>query len=153
MELELKELIKNDFNASMKSGDNITRDTLRLLNSDIKNKEIELRKKLNEDEIISVIKNSAKKRKDSIEQFTKGGRADLVSKEKEELAVLEKYMPEQMSKKEVSALVEETIKELGASNVSDFGKVMKEVMQKANGAADGKMVSGIVKKELGKIGE
>lgn len=151
--MELKELIKNDLNASVKSGDKITRDVLRLLNSDIKNKEIELRKKLNEDEIINVIKSSAKKRRDSIEQFAKGGRADLVSKEKEELAVLEKYMPEQMSKKEVSALVEETIKELGASNVSDFGKVMKEVMQKAKGMADGKMVSGIAREELMKVGE
>lgn len=153
MELELKELIKNDFNASMKSGDNITRDTLRLLNSDIKNKEIELRKKLNEDEIVSVIKSSIKKRRDSIEQFTKGGREDLVSQEEKELEILKKYMPEQMGEEEIKAIVQDVIKKSKSIGASDFGKVMKEVMQRAKGTADGKMASEIVREELRKVGE
>lgn len=146
--MELKELIKNDLNASLKSGDKITRDVLRLLNSDIKNKEIELRKDLNDNEVISVMKNSAKKRKDSIEQFTKGGREDLVSREEKELEVLKKYMPEQIGEKEIKAIVQDVIKKSEATGASDFGKVMKEVMQRAKGTADGKMVSGIVKEEL-----
>lgn len=151
MELELKKLIKNDLNASVKSGDKITRDVLRLLNSDIKNKEIELRKKLNDNEVVGVIKNSAKKRKDSIEQFAKGGREDLVSREEKELEVLKKYMPEQMGEEEIKAIVQDVIKK--STGTSDFGKVMKEVMQRAKGTADGKMASGIVKEELEKVGE
>lgn len=149
--MELKELIKNDLNTSVKSGDKITRDVLRLLNSDIKNKEIELRKKLIDDEIIGVIKNSAKKRKDSIEQYRAGKREDLAVKEEKELKILRKYMPKQMNEKKISTLVKETIEELGASDVSDFGKVMKEVMQRAKGTADGEMVSGIVREEFGKL--
>ncbi len=151
--MELKALIKNDLKVSMKSGDNITRDVLRLLNSDIKNKEIELKKELSKDEIAGVIKSSVKKRKDSIEQYRAGKREDLAEKEGKELAILEKYMPEQMGEKEVRVLVEETIKEFGTSSASDFGKAMKEIMQRTKGMADGKMVSGILKEELGKIGE
>ncbi len=150
--MELKELIKNDLDASMKSGNKIARDVLRLLNSDIKNKEIELRKKLNDDEIISVMKSSAKKRKDSIEQYKAGKREDLVAKEEKELEILEKYMPKQMGEEEIRVIVQDMIKKSGATGTSDFGKVMKEVMQRAEGMADGKMVSGIVKDELGKIG-
>ena len=151
--MDLKERIKNDLKDSMKNGDVISRSVLRLLNTDIKNAEIEEQKELSDIEVIKIISRSIKKRNDSIEQYKKGNRVDLAESEEKELEVLKKYMPAQMNKEEINVLVKETIRELKASGASDFGKVMKEVMQKTKGMADGKIVSMIVKEELGKIGE
>jgi len=149
--MNLKKKIISDLKDSMKAGDQITRGVLRMLNSDIKNAEIEKGGEAGDNEVIEIIKRSVKRRKDSIEQFAKGGRADLVSKEKEELAVLEKYMPEQMSEEEIRKIVKRIILESGAPDASGFGKVMGAVMKEAGGNADGSVVSGIVKEELEKI--
>ena len=150
--MELKERIKSNLEASLKSGDVVTRGVLRLLNSDIKNKEIEFKRELNNNEIVDVIKSGIKKRKDSIEQYRKAKREDLAVKEERELKILEKYMPEQMSEEKVRVLVKEVIKELGVFDSSDFGKAMKEAMQRVKGMADGKIVNRIVREELEKIG-
>lgn len=146
--MNLKKKIISDLKDSMKAGDQITRGVLRLLNSDIKNAEIEKGGEAGDSEVIELIKRSVKRRKDSIEQFGKGGRADLVSKEKEELAVLEKYMPEQMSEEEIRKIVKKVILESGALDASAFGKVMGAAMKETAGNADGNVVSGIVKEEL-----
>lgn len=148
----LKDQIKSDLKNSMKSGDNVSRGVLRLLNSDIKNAEIEKRKELSDNEIIEVVKRSIKRRKDSIEQYKKGGRKDLVDQEEKELKVLEKYMPEQMSEKETRVVIQDVIRKSGATSASDFGKVMGAAMKEFKGKADGNLVSKIVKEELGKIG-
>ncbi|MDF1498016.1 MAG: GatB/YqeY domain-containing protein [Patescibacteria group bacterium] len=146
--MTFKETINNDLKISIKGGDNVTRGVLRFLNSDIKNAEIEKGGEAGDKEIIEIIKRSLKRRKDSILQYEKGNRFDLADKEKEELAILEKYMPEQMSEEEIKRMVTDVIKELGASNSSEFGKVMSLVMSRSEGLADGNVVSMVVKKEL-----
>jgi uncharacterized protein len=146
--MNLKKKIISDLKDSMKVGDQITRGVLRMLNSDIKNAEIEKGGEAGDSEVIEIIKRSVKRRKDSIEQFAEGGRVDLVNKEKEELTVLEKYMPEQMSEEEIRKIVKKVILESGASDASAFGKTIGAVMKEAEGNADGSLVSGIVKEEL-----
>lgn len=146
--MNLKDKIKNDLKTSMKSGDTISRDVLRMLNSDIKNKEIELMRELNDDEVIKIIRSSIKKRKDSIEQYAKGNRADLVSKEETELKVVESYTPDQMTEEKIREITKGVIKISGFSKSSDFGLAMKEVMKITKGEADGKIASTIVKEEL-----
>ena len=147
--MNLKEQIKNDLKSSMKSGDNIVRGVLRMLFSDIKNAEINQRKELTDDSIAEIIKKNIKSRKDSIEQYTKGNREDLANQEKVELEILEKYMPEQMSEDEVRKIVSNVIKKSEAVSVSDFGKIMGAVMREVGNKADGNLVGGIVREELG----
>jgi len=146
--MTLKETIYNDLKISIKGGDNVTRGVLRFLNSDIKNAEIEKGGEAGDKEIIEIIKRSLKRRKDSILQYEKGNRFDLADKEKEELAILEKYMPEQMSEEKIKKIVIDVIKELGVSNSSEFGKVMSLVMSRSKGLADGNVVSRVVKEKL-----
>ncbi|MCK4891642.1 MAG: GatB/YqeY domain-containing protein [Candidatus Pacebacteria bacterium] len=132
----------------MKSGDTTTRGVLRLLNSDVKNMEIEKGGDAGDKEIIEIIKRSVKRQKDSIEQYEKGNRVDLSDKEKEELAILEKYMPEQINDKEIRKIVVNVIKKIGTSNASEFGKIIGAVMKETDGNVDGNLVSRIVKDEL-----
>ncbi len=146
--MRLKERIKNDLIASLKSGDNVGRSVLRLLNSDIKNEEINKKRELTEEEILKVVKSNIKKRREAIELYKRGNRQDLVRQEENELDVLGKYMPEQMSEEEVRKLVQKVILESGLSGASSFGKVMGMVMKKTGGKADGNLVSRIVKEEL-----
>ncbi len=154
--MNLKKKINDDLKNSMKSGDTTTRGVLRLLNSDIKNLEIEKSEEISENEIIEIIKKNIKRRKDSIEQYKNGNREDLADKEKEELTILEKYMPEQMSEEEIRRIVINVIKKSEMSSTPDsqsmsrtnFGKIMGLVMKETKGMADGNTVSEIVKKEL-----
>jgi len=145
----LKKQIKGDLKISMKSGDNITRGVLRMLFSDIKNIEINERKEIGDEKVIEIIKKNIKSRKDSIEQYTKGNREDLVSQEEKELKILEKYMPEQMSEDEIRKIVLEIINKSEAVNTSDFGRIMGAVMKEVGGNVDGNVVSKIVREELG----
>jgi len=105
---------------------------------------------LPEDEILAVIKSEVKKRKDSIVSYQEGSRDDLVKKEQQEITVLEKYLPEQMSEDQVREIVQGTIAEVGASGAGDFGKVMGVVMTKTKGQTDGQIVADVVKEELNK---
>ena len=147
--MNLKEQIKNDLKNSMKSGDDITRDVLRMLFSDLKNAEISKGGEINDEKIVEIIKKNIKSRKDSIEQYRKGNREDLASQEENELKILEKYMPEQMSEGEVRKIVVDIIKKSEAVSASDFGKIMGLVMKEIGSNADGNLVGGIVKEELG----
>lgn len=149
-----------DLKAAMKSGDKIKLSTIRMVQSAVKNKEIDERVKAadpndkrTEDQkadelIISVLKTLVKQRKDSIEQFVAGGRQDLADQEKAELKVIESYLPQMMSKEQVEALVAQAITETKASSAKDMGLVMKAVMAKAQGMADGKLISEVVKSKL-----
>ena len=132
----------------MLSKDNTTRDTLRMLISEVKRYEIDNRVKADDSVILVTLKKMIKQRKDSIEQFDKGGRADLSEIEKNELQVLDKYMPEMMSEEAINELVTKTISELGASGPQDMGKVMGQLKGSVGDSADMGLVSKIVKEKL-----
>lgn len=134
---------------AMKAKDSQRLEVLRFLQSAVRYKEIELRPGLiNDAEIIGVVTKQVKQRKESIDQFEKAGRKDLVDKEKYELSVLEGYLPNQMSRVEVEEVVEGVIKTLNATSMKQMGAVIKEVLAKTAGSADGKLVSEIVKAKL-----
>lgn len=145
----IREKILEDIKTAMKSRDQVTLDTLRFLNAAFQQKEIELKvSSLTEQDVLSVLKKSVKQRNESIEQFQKAGRTDLVDAEKAGLVILEKYLPKAMSREQVEQLVGDVIKTLNATSIKQMGAVIKEVQARSGGAADGKMVSEIVKAKL-----
>jgi len=146
--MELEEKIKSDLKEALRAGDGATRDVLRFLSSDIKNEAIRVRKDLEDKEVLAVIRKNIKSRKDSVEQFMAGGRADLAEKERAEIEILEKYMPTMMTEQEVEAVVKDVIGKMDAEAAKNFGMVMKEVVKAVDGRADGGMVSQLVKKTL-----
>ena len=147
----LKHKIEQDATEALKSRDSLRLSVLRMLKSDIRYKEIEKGSELPEDEVLSVLSSAIKRRKDSIQQFEKGGREDLVSREKDELAVILRYMPEQMTEEELSSIINQTISEENATGPSDLGRVMKQIMSKVRGRADGKRVNQLVSSQLQSI--
>ena len=128
-----------------KAKDKIRLSAIRMLKTALHNKEIDVMRPLNENETLQIISAMVKQRKDSIEQFTKGGRTDLVEKEEAELKVVQEFMPAQMSDDEVESVIQKAIAEAGAVSVKDMGKVMKVLMPQLTGKADGKMVGEKVK--------
>jgi uncharacterized protein len=128
-----------------KAKDKIRLSAIRMLKTAVHNKEIDLMRPLNEAETLQVLSAIVKQRKDSIEQFTQGGRNDLVEKETAELKVVQEFMPAQMSDEEVEGIIKKAIAEIGAVSVKDMGKVMKVLMPQLTGKADGKMVGDKVK--------
>jgi uncharacterized protein YqeY len=145
----LKERILEDIKSAMKSKEVERLGAVRFLQAAVKYREIELRPNaITDQDIMAVIRKLAKQRKDSIAEFEKAGRTDLVDKEKFELSVLEEYLPQQMSEAQVAAAVEDAIKALGANSPKQMGAVIKEVMAKTGGQADGKMISELVKAKL-----
>jgi len=140
--MEIKEKIENDFKEALKKRDKVAVSTLRMLKSAIHNKEIEKRgEKLQNGEVLKIVSKQVQQHRDSIEQFTKGKRQDLVEKEIKELQILKIYLPRQLSSQEIANVVKRIIEEVGAKEKSDFGKVMKLVMPELKGKADGKVVS------------
>lgn len=147
--MDLRTQIMNDMKTAMKEKDAVKLETIRFLQSAVKNREIELRPDpISPEEVISVLKKMIKQRKESIEQFQAAGRTDLVDKEALELKILEVYLPAQMDRTQIEALVTTVITETGAVGVKDMGKVMKEVLARSGGTADGKIVSELVKAKL-----
>ncbi|EKD91071.1 MAG: hypothetical protein ACD_30C00049G0039 [uncultured bacterium] len=140
--------IKEDLKQAQLNRDEIRLSTLRLLLSEINNSKIQKGSDLTDDEITSVVQKEAKKRRESVESFKKGGREDLAQKEESELKILEAYMPAGLSNEELTKLVEDSINELGANSLADMGKVMSSVMAKVAGRADGSIVSSLVKEKL-----
>jgi uncharacterized protein YqeY len=147
--MELRERIESDVRHALKTGAKEKVSTLRMLNAALKNKQIDKRRPLSEEEVIETIRSLIKQRKDSIEQFAKGQRQDLVDKETAEVAVLEAYLPAQLSREELAALVREAVTQTGAQGARDMGKVMKALIPMVGGRADGKLVSELVKQALG----
>ncbi len=145
--LEVK--ITEDMKSAMKAREELTVSTLRLLIAALKNLRIDKQvEKLEDADVLTVIKKQVKQRQDSIEQFTKAERADLADKEKLELEILKKYLPEELSEDAIKAIVTEVIAEVGATSMKDMGNVMKAVGEKTKGAADNKVVSQLVKSAL-----
>ncbi|UXR65528.1 GatB/YqeY domain-containing protein [Bdellovibrio bacteriovorus] len=147
--MELRDKIAADVKAAMIAKESAKLGALRMLQSAIKNREIDMRPDpITPDEVMNVVKKLVKQRKESIEQFQAAGRTDLVDQETAELKVLEVYLPAQMSREQIEALVTEVIAALGAKTVKDMGPVMKEVIAKSGGAADNKVVSEVIKSKL-----
>src|SRR6218665_3823599 len=142
----LKEQILDDLKAAMKNKEAEKLSTIRMLQAAIKNREIELRPNgITEQDVLGVVKKLAKQRKDSISEFEKAQRQDLADKEKLELTFLDAYLPKQMSEAEVTKIVEDVIKAQNATTQKQMGPVVKEVMNRAAGMADGKMISDLVR--------
>lgn len=146
--MDLKATIQNDMKEAMKAHQAAKVGTLRMLISEIKKREIDKHSPLDEGEIHKTIQSMLKQRQDSIEQFTAGNRLDLADKEKEEATFLQFYLPQQLSAAEVEALVVAAIQETGAAGPADIGKVMKAVLAKAGGRADGKVVNELARTKL-----
>ena len=147
--MSLREKILDDIKTAMKSKEADRLGAIRFLQAAVKNKEIELRPNgITEQDIIAVVKKLVKQRRDSIVEFEKANRIDLVDKEKFELSVLEAYLPAQMSNERVAGIVDEVIKSQGATSLKQMGGVIKEVMTKTDGQADGKVISDLVKSKL-----
>jgi uncharacterized protein len=148
----LLDRINADFKSAMKSGDKVKLETLRMLRAALKEKEIALRgkaKELSADDVVSTIATAAKKRRESIEEFTKAGRTDRAEEEQKELNILSEYLPEQLSEEEVKARVLAVIQQTGAGSMKDMGRVMSAVMTDLKGRVDGRVVQNLVKQILG----
>jgi len=139
--------IESDLKAAQKEKNETKTSALRNLKAALKNAEIEKQESLSEEEVMKIVGKKVKQHKDSIESFQSGNRMDLVETEIAQMKVLQKYLPKQMDESAVEKAVLEVISELNAST-SDFGKVMKEVMNRLKGQTEGSMVSGFVKKHL-----
>jgi uncharacterized protein len=147
--MTLSDRLAGEIKAAMLAKDADRLSTLRLLKSAIGYAQIERKtENLPDAEIIAIVQKEVKKRRDSIEQFEKGGRAELAAKEKQEITVLESFLPQPLSAEDLEKLVRAVIQELGATGKKDMGPVIKAVQAKAAGRADGKTVSGLVGKLL-----
>lgn len=148
--MTLKEQVQADLEAAMRARDETRKSALRMLTAAIKNAEIEARGKPFDDAaVVAVIQRQVKQRRESIAEFKKGGRQDLVDKESSELAVLDGYLPEQASREEIVEAARKVIAETGASGPRDLGKVMPALTKQFAGRADGRIISEVVKEQLG----
>ena len=146
----LRGKIAEDIIKAMKEGDKVKVGALRMALSAVKYIEIEKKRELSDEETVGVLSTLNKQRRESIEQFKKGNRPDLVEKEEKELAILTAYLPEQIPEDELLKIVKESAAECGAVGPNDMGKLMKVLMPKVKGRADGKVVQDMVKKALSK---
>jgi uncharacterized protein YqeY len=146
--MSLKAQITEDMKATMKSGDKDRLKVIRLIMAAMKQVEVDNRIELDDAGVLGVLDKMVKQRRDSVEQFVKGGREDLAAIERYEIEVLETYLPEQLSDAELAALVDEVIKATGATGMSDMGKVMGQIKARAAGRADMGAVSATVKERL-----
>ena len=147
--MSLSEQIQKDMYAAMKNGEKDKTVTLRSTLSKLKDKRIDKQDDLSEQEELQVIKTMVKQRYESIEMYEKGGRDDLVAKEKTELEILETFLPQMMGAEELGTLINAVIAETGATSMSDIGKIMPEVMKRSAGRADGKLAQSLVRDKLG----
>ena len=143
--MSLLNRLTEELKEALRAGNHTKLSVIRLLKSSIKNREIEKMAPLTDEEVIDIIMTALKQRRESIEQFQKGGREDLVRKEKSELEVLQTFLPQQLSEEELAEEIQAVIREVGASSPKDMGKVMKIVMVRVKGRAEGARVSSLVK--------
>ena len=139
--MTLRERIQSDITAAMRSGDALRRDTLRMAESAIYNAEKRDRRTYTDDEVAGLIAREVKTRRESIDAFSKGGRADLAAKEEAEIGILAAFLPEQLTEAEIAALVDEAIAATGAAGPRDMGRVMGWLAPRTKGRADGRVVS------------
>jgi len=149
-EADLKRKISDDIKQAMKSGDTVKRATLRMLIASINNAEIARQAFLDDSDILGIVAREVKRHQESIDAFKLGNRQDLVDKEEAEMAILKGYLPEQMTRDDIVAAAREVIGAVGAQGPGDKGKVMKELMPRLKGKADGKEINDIVTELLSK---
>lgn len=147
--MALREDIQDQTKQALKAGEKTRVSTLRLLSAAIKNREVETGRELEDNEVRDVAVKEAKKRREAIEAYDKGGRDELAAKEREELEILQVFLPEQLSDAEVDAMIDEAVASTGATSMKEMGKVMGIVMAKAQGKADGNAIQEKVKAKLG----
>lgn len=146
--LSLSEQIMSDMKEAMKARDKVRLNTVRMIKSALMNEKIKAGHDLTAEEELTVLSREKKQREESIDEFTKANRKDLADETKQELAIVESYLPKQMTEEELNQAVSSAIAEVNAQGKSDFGKVMKVLMPKIKGKADGKAASNAVRKQL-----
>ncbi len=146
--MTLQERLAEEMKEAMKANEKLRLSTIRMIRSSVKNKEIELRKPLDDEAVQRVIQGMVRKGEESLEQFKLGGRTDLVEKETQEIEILKSYLPQALTQEEMIKIVDQTIQEVQATSMKDLGKVMKAVMPKLQGKADGKLINQLVKERL-----
>ncbi len=140
--------LQTEMKIALKSKDTDRLSVVRMLISEIKKEQIDKKRELSDSEVLTVIQRYAKQRRDAIEQYKKANRQDLVEKEQKELNIVLEFLPKQLTEEEIVKIVDKTIEEVGAASIKDMGKVMKSVMEKVKGRADGSLVSKIVREKL-----
>jgi len=146
--MSLDERLVEEMKQALKSNNKLRLSTIRMIRSALKNKEIELREKLEDEDVVKVIQVMVRKGEESVEQFQTGGRMDLVEKEKKEIEILKSFLPQPLSQEEILKIIDQSIQETQSSSLKDIGKVMKSVMPKIGGKADGKLINQLVKERL-----
>ena len=147
--MSLFKKIQEDMYTAMKAGEKETSNTLRTTLSKLKDKQIDKRDKISEEEIIKIIQTLVKQRKESIDLFIKGGRDELAEIEKNEISILTNYLPKMISEEDIKNIVKDVINEVSATSLSDMGKIMPEVMKRGKGLIDGKTAQELVQELLG----
>ena len=149
--MNLKDKLASDLKVAMKNRDEVKVRTIRMILATIRNMEVEKMGQLTEEELLDALGREAKKRREAIEQYRKGGREDLAMAEEEELLVIESYLPKQLTDEEIESIARKIIKDVGAKSNKDLGKVMKVIIPRVKGRADGKKVNQIVRKLLDEV--
>lgn len=141
--MDILKKIDDDLSTSLKAKDDLRVSTLRMMKAALKNAEIEKRQKggLKEEDITGVLSSLVKQRRESVEQYTKAGRLDLADRESREIEIIQEYLPEQLSEEELESLIRSAIHETGVSNVKEIGRLMKVLMPRVKGRADGRIVN------------
>lgn len=146
--MSLSERLNEDMKQAMKSQDKFKLSTIRMVRATIKNLEIDLKRPLNDNEVLDILSREIKQRKDALQEFEKAGRDDLAANVKAEAEIIAEYLPEQLSEEEIKVIVQQTIQETGATSKADIGKVISALMPKVKGRADGKLVNQAVQQLL-----
>ena len=149
--MPLRDQIPEDLKSALREKKSLELSVLRMLQASIKNREIDNKGELSDEQVVQVVSSEIKKRRDAVEEYIKVNREDAAETEKQEIEILMKYMPEQISEDEIRSKVNEIIKASGAGGLKDLGMVMKPVMSELKGKADGKLINQIVRNELEKI--
>ncbi|ANS75161.1 aspartyl-tRNA amidotransferase [Paenibacillus yonginensis] len=146
--MNLSERLNEDMKQAMRNQEKFKLTTIRMVRATIKNLEIDLKRTLNDDEVLDILSREIKQRKDALQDFIKAGREDLADNVNAEIDIIARYLPEQLTEEEIKVIVQQTIQETGASSKADMGKVMSALMPKVKGRADGKLVNQAVQQLL-----
>lgn len=146
--MNLSDRLNDDMKQAMKSQDKFRLTTIRMVRATIKNREIDLKRPLDDEEVLEIVGREIKQRKDSLQEFTKAGRDDLAKNVAAEIDIISEYLPKQLTEEEIKVIVQQTIQETGASSKAEMGKVMSALMPKVKGLADGKLVNQLVQQFL-----
>ncbi|TYP78013.1 GatB/YqeY domain-containing protein [Paenibacillus methanolicus] len=146
--MNLSERLNDDMKQAMRSQEKFKLTTIRMLRASIKNQEIELKRPLEDSEVLDILGREVKQRKDSLQEFEKAGRDDLAKDIAAEIEIISVYLPKQLTEEEIKVIVQQTIQETGASSKAEMGKVMTALMPKVKGLADGKLVNSLVQQFL-----